>query len=387
MIKIIDLISKGLEHTPVNTGLIDIIRLAYPREKIYLYGERKNINEIYKNLDDDLSHSITLKPLELPARFLGSWKRIPFDFINIIKALSRGPVKEKHVVLASSTSFIIIFLKIVHILLLRNTKFHILLHYNLNKIKDSKSRNPFNMLQNLRVALSFLPIDTFRYIVLEKHIKQDIKRRIPEIYDLFDVIEHPFNIKELQYCDRNIKKKSFNHSGTRTFAFLGSVRKRKGFDDYIKIANQLKPKFKNKVDFHAIGSIGNQQIKDSLKFLRTQPHGYKLEREEYINRVLNIEWVCITNSPEHYMLSASGILLDAIICLKPIIAYQLPVLEGIRQNYGEIGYTVKNCDEMKVCIENIVENPDPERYNRFINNLRNLRNSRSPGYLYKSIKL
>ena len=56
--------------------------------------------------------------------------------------------------------------------------------------------------------------------------------------------------------------------------------------------------------------------------------------------------------------------------------------------FGDIGFLCDDLDQMRNAIDSLARNPDPDRYNRQIANLRRIRSSRMPAALasdYRSL--
>ena len=84
MFLVCDPIVWGLEHVPVNTALLKIIRLAFPNDDISFYGEGSHLDNVKKQIGIEYASSIMWEKLSLPHRQSSFIKRLRSDF-KIIK--------------------------------------------------------------------------------------------------------------------------------------------------------------------------------------------------------------------------------------------------------------------------------------------------------------
>ncbi len=78
-----------------------------------------------------------------------------------------------------------------------------------------------------------------------------------------------------------------------------------------------------------------------MAFLSEMPGTERMSRDEYINRLKNLHFVCLFYD-KYYEFSASGVLMDSIAWGKPIVATRLPIFENLENLYGDIGYLCRN---------------------------------------------
>ena len=98
-----------------------------------------------------------------------------------------------------------------------------------------------------------------------------------------------------------------------------------------------------------------------------------------------MHYVCLFFEGKHYDVTASGVLLDCIGREKPVITSNIALFQKLEERYGDIGHICPDGSYDQL-IANLIENPDPDRYRRQVENLRKAKQARSPAQLALKIK-
>ena len=148
------------------------------------------------------------------------------------------------------------------------------------------------------------------------------------------------------------------------FAFLGVASMRKGFEDFIELSKSLKNQFKEKdISFVLVGHVIDESLQVDDNFIEIISES-PLEEDEFYLRINEMDYILFLHKPEYYRFTASGVFTDAISCLKPVIAIENPFLKYHFDLMGDIGYLCKSPQEVKRVTEEIINNPDPNRYEK-----------------------
>ena len=67
------------------------------------------------------------------------------------------------------------------------------------------------------------------------------------------------------------------------------------------------------------------------------PHSQPINRDEYCDLLEGIDIVAMPYQLDHYSISPSGVLLDAIAFRKPVIATPIPLVKHLFDRFGEFG--------------------------------------------------
>ena len=163
------------------------------------------------------------------------------------------------------------------------------------------------------------------------------------------------------------------------FGFLGLATKQKGFFEFLDAARFIGSKHPGKAQFHLIGRIHpdyRNKALPEIEFLETKVGDKPLERDEYIQRLKALHYVCLFYHGTYYDYSASGVLLDCVAWEKPVVATPTRTIKILGEKYGEIGY-ICNIENVVHVIEMIVQKTDSKSYHNQIEAMRRLKQSRN----------
>lgn len=382
MIIVYEPVCHGLMHVPYNAGLLESICIAYPDKKISFYGEESHLRFVRAQVEYRFSSTISWNNIELSSKQVGFMSRFVSDFKNLIH-LFKVIKKEnnKHIVISCVAPSTLSALKFIMGFINRNSVVQVVIHGHLESLTGWRSRNPFIRFIDFKSLLEFGNNKRIQYIILEESIRKKIISILPSLRQNVSVLEHPIAPNE-QKLNRISFKPPY------CFGFLGLVTEAKGFDIFNRVASKIIEKFQAQVEFHAIGHLSNNSPRFEMSSLKTQPGIARLSREDFILNLESLHYVCLPFKREHYELSPSGILLDAIAFCKPLIASRLPIFEDLFDQYGDIGHLFSNEAEFYEIIENIIKESDSIRYNNQVLALQELKKMRDPkalAYKYKSI--
>ena len=362
-----------LVHVPFNAALLEIIRTAFPTERVTFYGEKAHLKYVKLQVQDEISSSIDWKAISIPPRRSKVYQRF-FPDLKIIgrllKSIDDSP--RSHLVLTCVSPSTLIALKIlIRRSIFRNRKVQVILHAGLSALNGWRSRNPLLRVQDIRTALSIKGTRGIRYIVLENSIRGALYRKLPFLRGRVDVLDHPIPPNEEA-------EKILGLRPPFRFGFIGSITPIKGFNVFLRLASELSMKFPNYLEFHAIGQLQKNMEKVDMKGLKSGPSLEPLSRHQYVHHLKKLHYVCFPYQKEHYELCASGALLDAIAWEKPFIASRIPIFENLFYKFGDIGYLCANEDEFRKTMEHIIESADVNRYKNQVLSIRQIKYLRAP---------
>jgi glycosyltransferase involved in cell wall biosynthesis len=163
------------------------------------------------------------------------------------------------------------------------------------------------------------------------------------------------------------------------FGFLGAASERKGFLKYLAVVADISKRFPGLASFHLIGRIRKDQKNLNLPGIESlveKPETKRLTRDEYIEKLNNLHYVCLFYE-KAYEFTASGVLLDCISYNKPIIATPLPIFNKLFQDFGNIGYLCRDIECSEV-IEQIIKECNTDKYASQVHNMQKVKNVRTP---------
>lgn len=374
MILVCEPICWGLEHVPVNAGVLAIIRIAFPHETISVFGEESHLDLVREQLGGEMGKSIEWRNVGLPPRN-SKFKDLLLPDFKLASYVLNEISKEGdgHLLFTSGRPSLLWAVKLLLGSRHRGKKVQIILHGGTATITGWRSRNPLIRIQDYRTAFRIPGNRNIQYIVLEETIKERLLDEIPLLVGHVGVLDHPIPINE--GCEKLAEfKPPFQ------FGFLGLATEQKGFFKFLEVASSVKRKYPELSEFHAIGKLhGNYKNLSipEMKWLSTQPTEESLRRSDFIKAATKLHFVCLFFQGKIYELSASGVLLDSIVWEKPIIGTGFPMLRNLRERFGDMGYLCGN-GELNATVESIIRDSNPVRYRHQVDVMRQIKESRTP---------
>jgi glycosyltransferase involved in cell wall biosynthesis len=384
MITVCEPLVRGETHVCFNAALLEVLREAFPQEELAFFGASSHIAALQKQVGPRTLSSVSWTPIVLPAQ-----QERRFDALRTIKFIQRllttlNGDERKDLVLTNIKPSILLALKIFEgMARKRRIGVQVVIHGQIGGINGRRSRHLIRNLRSVRAALQLFGRGNIRYLVLEEGIRDALLRRIPHLAEQVDVLDHPLPPNEGE-------RATISLSLPIRFGFLGLANQNKGFPVFVRLAAQMTERYRNRVEFHAIGRLQNDRLRGKeLEALTTQPALRRLDRDSFVGGVRRLHFVLLPLQPEYYESVASGSLLDAIAYEKPIIATNIPLFANLFEKFGELGYLYDNESELRNVVENILQNIDQERYTEQVRNIRKVKAARTPKSLaevYRTIR-
>jgi glycosyltransferase involved in cell wall biosynthesis len=378
MFLVCEAIAWGMEHVPFNAAFLRTIRLAYPDDTICFYAEESHSGHVREQIGEEFAASIIWKKLILPPRHSSFYARLHSDFKTVkflLNELNENP--SKHVLVITGNPSLLWALKFNVCTVHKNKRIQVVLHegfYSLRlRLSLRRTIDPFYRIGNLRTALKLFGNKRIQHIVLEEAVRNAVLKELPFLQNNLFVFDHPIPPDKKRV-------EAANFIPPVQFGFLGLITGQKGFSDYLKVASDISTRFPGLAKFNVIGRFSKEGSKYStdprIAFLTTKPLTERLSRDEYIQRLNNLHFICLFYD-RYYESCASGVLLDSIAWGKPIVATRLPIFENLENLYGDIGYLCRK-DELSDTISTIIQHNDSDRYKRQVSNMLQIKNSRTP---------
>lgn len=370
------------EHAPVNRSFLETVRLAFPDEEIQVYGEEKHLGHLLAASEDDRFTGIKFLPVRRPARYETLRKRLLPDYGLTKFILDRFKPGNQNLLIFTSLTMACLWTLRHQKNRLKGIDVWVIYHAGLQTLVGWRSRNPLKRIRGLETGLRLAcKGGGVQLIVLEQPILDTIKRELPELAGCVHLVEHP--IPPGRFADAPVRLELPLQIG-----FLGLGTKQKGIATFIDVAATIKQNFPEKADFHVVGRLHTDIDSNALPgidSLTTKPSQSRLKRDLYETLVRQMHYVCLFFEGKHYDVTASGVLLDCIGREKPVITSNIALFQKLNERYGDIGHICPDGRYARL-IANLIENPDPERYRRQVENLRKAKQARSPNQLALTIK-
>ncbi len=380
MIIVCDPICHAGEHIPFNAGMLEVIRRAFPDERIFFLGEQSHVAQLKRQVTLPTTDSISWMTISIPDRYSRYSKRF-CDELRIIWRQVKPLCQSANGILLFTAvqASTLVVLKLLSRFISHDLTLQVVLH-GLGDIGGKRSRHPIRRFQDMRTALTMPYGRNIQYLALEVDIKEAILKNLPSLDQQLEVIEHPIPPNE----------QALRLIGLRPpvkFGFLGRAEEVRGFPVFLKLASAMVKEYQGKVEFHAIGRYNKKEDFSSITdVLVTKPCMERLERRDFIEKAKKLHFVIFPLSPQFYHLAASGSVMDAIAWGKPVIARNIPILASLFRNYGDIGFIFDDEIELHEIVRNIIERGNDTHYKLQIDNMKKVREDRSTIVLAKTYR-
>lgn len=353
MIVFVDPFNHGLSHVPINAGVVETAVAADPDESLLIAAHDEHLAGLYESLDDNAKRhvisQISITPAPAGTRFIS---RFLYDLQNL-KTVIGAADNISTLILADLAPSTLYALRVA-LLICRSTpkKIVAVLHGNASELAGWRARNPFIRATQLCSAMN-IASRTTSFLVLEDAIRDRLCEVSPQYAHQFVSLPHPLPSEEVTITSpvpdghENVPTK-IKHP--IRIAFLGAAQEKKGFGEFLKLAEQINAQLPGKAEFHVIGWMSDDCPVPQLSSLARKPSTRKLNRAEFLHAVQSIDYVCLPYNRDLYQYSASGTLLDAITATKPIFAISSPTLDDLQKKYGDFGIIA---DDMQLLTEQI----------------------------------
>lgn len=95
-----------------------------------------------------------------------------------------------------------------------------------------------------------------------------------------------------------------------------------------------------------------------------------MNRRGFIYKLDQLHFVIFPHAAKNYQLTASGTLLDALACEKPLITRRIALFENMFLKHGDIGYLFSADLELQSIVNHIMDEMDLTRYHRQVLDLK-----------------
>ena len=372
MIVFIEPECKKFEHADVNSSLLLLFNQLYKNESFVFLGEKSHLTIINETiLKYDLSINFTefnlpLKNGNFILRFISNFK-----FINKVIKFSKIN-NAKSLIFSSITIPGILVLKLF---CLFNPDLNISCvgHTILETIFINKRIN------YLKIILNNLILKNFILIIYGHNNDKEIIKHVPNIKKNVISIDLPYIF---EYIPKNILD-----NNKITIGSLGIARIDKGAIQLFKIAQAVKKlQLCDNIKFVQIGQVFDIDYKKYTNSIDFPSPEAPINREEFINIGQKIHYSIFCYDNSWYRLIVSASFYDTILLEKPIIAFDTQFFRNYFERFGDIGYLVKNENEMINLIYKINDHFDLDRYSHQCINIRNAKKILSIESIAHSLK-
>jgi hypothetical protein len=381
MILVCEMMWLGAVHAVTNSSTIQVIARGFPEQEVRVFAHSSHLRELQFDPVLLQQANVSFQAIPVSTHFqyrpqIVSARRGLREFWTLLSALRGVPPKEPClIVLISATPTAIFAASLLARLLRRRIGVHVGMHGNLNDAFGWRSRNPMVRSIDLRAAMTRRHRGRVRFLVLENAIRKALVKHIPSAGDITDVLPLPINQAEAEQV------RPANLAVPVRIGLVGQANESKGITPFLALAQEFRQTLPDAVNFHLVGLPGAGVDISSFDVLHDEKPYEGLSRPRFIEKLQRLHYVCLPLQQAYYGLAASGALVDAITWLKPIIATPMPIIVDLFDRFGDIGFLCHDLDQMRAAIDSLAREPDQNRYDRQVANLRRIRAGRLPAAL------
>lgn len=361
---------------------------AFPVEQISVACAKEHLAAIFEHIPLADRSRLSLRTIDLPNRFDDAYHHVSIARLlaeyRLLRDLISSAAPPRLLVVSSLTStglFAARFL--LRTGQARHLAIHCILHDNAGAIDGWRTRNPLMRVFDMQSALHRTTGPRLRLIALENPIRMQLEERVPVLRGRVDVVHQAVDPNE---SGGEVVEEPPKLETPIKIGFLGMATRAKGYDAFLRIADDIARSHPEAVEFHGVGMLHSEFEQADQSALRVPMTRAGLSRAKFAAATSRLHYACLPYSGVYYQLIASGVLVDAIAWCKPIIAISQPVLSEAFERFGDIGYLCRDESELRSVILDIVERPNPRRYAEQVKAIAAMRATRLPAALGRSYR-
>lgn len=349
--KIIDFYSVKSFHEMFNVSFILLCGEIYSEIKVTLGKTTyKNLLHICKNnkiiIPDNVSFKIN-KVYEKDTKW-GAFIRICIGSLKIWKEYFFLP-KANTLILNYCNVFAYPFLLLANRFI--NRRMLITFHGDLELLSKKKiKKHKISFLYSIIYKCSFqhlLAKSNVHILVLGTSIKNSIIELYPQVERNIISINHPYIFPPENEI---FKGNTLKNSNVLTIGVLGHLDKERGLDQFLQLAKYFKREIEDgKLILKSIGKRPKDIDLDQWSYIQWGTESV-MSRSDFERNVYSLDYILCLYPVDSYNFTASGVAMDALRFMKPLIALQNNYLRTISKGY-KIGFEVFTMNEIQKIIE------------------------------------
>lgn len=354
---------RGFAHAEVNAAYLAAFALAVPSARIAFHAEEGHLARVSGILESDgLRDKIMPEPVKTPDPLRPVFRRFPLDWTllhRIFHAAARDDGRP--VIMLSVSGSNLIAAKLL-LLIHRKIRCIVVVHGILEQIAGRPSLRPSRWIELpfwFRLVLPWMNSRRILYVLLSGSIRRNVLLSIPRMRRCTRIAHLPYRMApETEDNGPARTKPSFGH--------FGIVSGAKGAADMIRLLEEGRAAGpEGGFEFHVVGHIREAGLWARLRDLGVflPPLG-PITGESYRERARRIDYAVFFYPRDSYRFTASAAFLDALSCVKPVIAMENDYFRYCFGVLGDIGYLCRDYDALRRKVLDLIKQPDPERYRR-----------------------
>jgi hypothetical protein len=355
----------GLGHLEFNSGILNYLSSI---KNVHFYGEKSLVKNIQLKMIDNayIKTSSFFFPEANSKIKLLLREILGIIYLTLLFLYNYRERKKSTLIFLSIIPLTHLYCKFLNVLFKYEIK--IFLH------GEMEALNPKNKMISVKYYYRFsciaLKMQNYRfsYFVLGESIMSNIKK-IAGVRNI-DFIDHPYSLVNNEFENLKTSNKTEYTFGTVGRAIAGEKNSQLIF----QLANEVQST-KNLIsaNFEIAGSISKEILEYANEKVSYHLSSTMLGQEEFIKKVLKLDFILFFYSKDAYQFSASGAFFDCVKFETPIIAIKNNFFLYYFEKYGDIGLLAENYDELKFAIIDLLNIQSDELERKILSFKLNLR--------------
>lgn len=350
-------VCHGFEHALVNAAVLSVVAEAFPGQEVLFLADEGHIGCVASDPVINARAGITFEPLALPARKSSGPKRFKHEFSVVATLFETAEQRRASLVLFTCISDET--LRAIKLLIPRFPRIRCaaVLHGVLASVLKRPSLFPWKNRNAFRTWFLKQNSPQLTYILMGDSIERALVARFPAMAPHVVSIDLPYRFarpgRHEPFGDRTV-----------TFGSLGVIRKAKGSDAFLRLANEVAASRHSwKPRFVCVGPVVDKKLHKLLGPSVTVPSpDAPLSVDDFASYARQLDYAVFLHGADAYTLTASGALFDAFSYLKPLIALRNPFFASYFEKMGNIGYLCDSYEDIKRTVMGILDNPPVDEY-------------------------
>jgi hypothetical protein len=191
-----------------------------------------------------------------------------------------------------------------------------------------------------RTAIKLLPAMGIKVIALELFIAQKLRDCFPRQAGAILCIPHGYDETETIPASP-----SYANSGSLRILFLGQATPHKGFAEFVRLAELARASGNAQMEFRAAGAVRQDTRDIDQSALSRHAGNLPLERRELLAELSKADLVFTWHS-EYYELTPSGMLMDCIGLVVPMVGRRSRAIAALEAEYGDCGLFANDIESL-----------------------------------------
>lgn len=366
MMLVVEPTIHGTGHSTINTGILRVLRAAFPRQTLRFAAEREHRGEVQRlnavePLADCHYQTIAIPPMGSPplARAWQIWRLLRR---LLAAADDGGPI---YLLLTCING------PEVHIAqwFARHPRYrgrlwcHCLLHGPDAGAFTWRSRNPLVRRLDLSESIRRAPDPALRLLVLDA-------ATLPPLEALAPGLAARTGVFQLSLLPQEGEGVEAVEGPPWRIALPGQATAAKGIHSFVRIATRLSARYPGQFEFHLVGRLAADVADKALGAVI--PHAdhaqsrrakaSQLPREVYLALLKSMHYVCLPYQGSYYHTGASGVFYDAVNLRLPMLVMPAPHVVDSFARFGDIGHLCEDEAALEAAVAGLATHPDRARY-------------------------